>query len=713
MSVQRFVGPNSRDAMRQVREALGDDALILANRPTEGGIEILAMADNAVAALDTPVPARSPAPPTDAAPWQAMSERLLREMQEMRELLDRRAPPKQSATPSVRERLMAQLLAVGFSREIATEVLDGLPARLEGNAKIGGEATQAWLGERLAARLATLESEAALLDRPGIVALVGPTGVGKTTTTAKLAARFVMRHGAASGALVTTDSFRIGAHEQLRIYARLLDVPMFALEADAPLDTLSERLQSATWVMVDTVGTSQRDQRVITQMAALKQTPVPVRLVLVLNAASQPDILEEVIERYRQAARAAGATLDDCIITKQDEAGRLGPLLDVVMRHDLRLLFGAHGQQVPEDLALIDSSALVAQALATARPDAPVHVPAASPSRDILGQGRRVASLLERLRHRVTGFSQLEQLAALSGLPRSVQAARLETLLATLPVAEVLGICWSPRRRERGMDWALPDLGVDAEGRWTALAWPQHRQPAGWAARLEAQTTATQAAVHWLPAGLDAEAHAWLEAQLAPWVGAARASQRVVFQGERLTLGQLFAASQLGNALPLRFQGRALEQRSAYAEVTLAGFATPLLAWCLDLFDPESERVQARRYYVTPARLGSEALALLTTPLQAEGVAALTRRAWQLQKKYAEGDIDVELRLLLASGMAAAVMHLDVASDDGASTLRRDLLALVGRRQRRDTALLDALHHAFMTREAIRALSASYAEADE
>jgi len=316
MSVMRFTGTTSREAMRQVRAALGDEALILANRHTEQGVEILAMAETGgaepAAAAPRPVEAPPLAPtPTPVAPeatrdpeatrgreeeaFQAMSARLLAEMQEMRSLL---AVQRAEASPSPRQRLMQWLLEAGFSRAVGEEVLEGLPERL------APDDEAAWLVNRLAARLLVEEDELALLDRGGIVALVGPTGVGKTTTAAKLAARFVMRHGPDAVALVSTDGFRIGAHEQLRIYAELLGVPMHGLELDQPLETLLPALADRRFVIVDTVGMSQRDRRVIDQLARLKGD-APVRPLLVLNAVSQPEALEEVIINYRQAARAA------------------------------------------------------------------------------------------------------------------------------------------------------------------------------------------------------------------------------------------------------------------------------------------------------------------------------------------------------------------------------------------------------------------------
>ena len=455
MSVRRFTGANSRDVMRQVRETLGDDALILANRRTDDGVEIMAMADEAVEPVDAAleVTASTVEPATATDPLQAMSERLLREMQDMRALLTNQQVTSQQAprpaesvqqASDTRARLSQLLTRVGFSAELGDEVLAGLPASLKA---LGPESEQPldWLRQQLTSRLHVLNDEASFFDQTGIVALVGPTGIGKTTTTAKLAARFVMRHGTRPVALVTTDSFRIGAHEQLRIYARLLDTPMYALDAEQPVDDLLGRLHGKQWVMIDTVGMSQRDQRVIDQIAHLQGGSSTVRLVLLLNAASQPETLEEVVLRYRQAARAAGAELDDCIITKQDEAGRLAPVLDIVIRHGMRVLFSSHGQQVPEDMSVALPDALINQALesqAKAAPQPGFTAPASMPrwSRDVLGQGRRLSLLLTRLRQRLAGFATLEAMWDVSALPSELQSAQLTRLLPhALPAP---GVVW-------------------------------------------------------------------------------------------------------------------------------------------------------------------------------------------------------------------------------------------------------------------------------
>ncbi|MFI0473519.1 flagellar biosynthesis protein FlhF [Halomonas sp. HMF6819] len=735
MSVRRFIGANSRDVMRQVRAALGDEALIVANRRTDTGVEILAMAEDA--ALDHAVPtmpqpavepykenpadvdrpyarvaaaleASPPAAPASASqPFEAVSERLLQEMQDMRALLARTHVASAPA-PSTAQTLNTLLARVGFGNELCEEVSAALPDSLSALSP-QDERVLEWLHRQLIARLKVQKSEEAFFDQTGIVALVGPTGVGKTTTTAKLAARFVMRHGTRPVALVTTDSFRIGAHEQLRIYARLLDTPMYALDHEQPIDDLLGRLGGKQWVIIDTVGMSQRDQRVITQIDQLQGGGSKVRLVLVLNAASQPETLEEVVLRYRQAARAAGAELDDCIITKQDEAGRLAPLLDIVMRFGLRVLFCSNGQRVPEDMQLAEPTALVDQALTHAMTDAHTSEPARPAwssealaprwSREVLGQGRRLSLLMASLRERVAGFSLLEASWDIAALPGVLHDQRLAALADRSQEQRALGVVWSPRRAERGMEWSMPDLNLDADGRLCALTLLQHRQSAGWPARIDAQR---QAAVHLLPTLVEGDTLDALEAERLTWVSRVSASQRVYWQGERYAMTALFDEATLGHHVPVRFRGQSLALYSAHAEVTDAAGRT-LLAWSGELRDPETSRRVAKRYWLTPARLGSEALSLLITQLQGEGTIALTKRVWRALKESDGGEVSAELRLLMASGVACVAAHLDSADDEEARVLQQDLLRLLGSpRKRRDSALADALMHLLMTRDAIR-----------
>ncbi|MCH4562992.1 flagellar biosynthesis protein FlhF [Halomonas sp. EGI 63088] len=715
MSVMRFIGASSREAMRQVRAALGDDALILANRRTETGVEILALADQVAEAMAGSAADSRPAPLSEAAPrrpvsppasgaeaFQATSAQLLREMQDMRALLSR-SRAEQAPEAGRREQLAQWLAEAGFGRAIGDELLAGLPQELQ---DAGEERLLAWLGRQLSARLAVLDDEASLLDQGGILALVGPTGVGKTTTTAKLAARYVMRHGPDQVALVTTDSFRIGAHEQLRIYAGLLDIPMHALDAEQPLDELLAQLADKRFVIIDTVGMSQRDRRIIEQVARLQGGPVAVRLVLLLNAASQPETLEEVITNYRQAARAAGASLDDCVISKQDEAGRTGPLLDALMRHGLRLLFVAHGQRVPEDLAVADAAALVCQALATRRA-APAPEPASTGgARELLGQGRRLSAVLAGLRRHITGFAALEAAWALSALPTSLQGERLDALFEAADM-RADGMLWTPRARVRGGDWSPPDLPLDAAGDWSALPLPQHRQPAGQAARLDWAERTHGAAVHLLPTPPDDEARAWLAARDGVWVAQARATQRVAHAGERHALGTL-ADLAAPLAEPIR-RLKGCETRIRLARLSLSDETTtaPLRAWFADLEERESGRRLGRRCWLAPEWLGDEAVEWLLGQLDAEALPRLTRRAHRrLEDAYPA--LTPALRLSIAAGLAAVAGQLERSEAEWAMDLRAELLGLLGGRRRRSAeTLLEALLYLGVARDAIRQLGAA------
>ncbi|TFH86708.1 flagellar biosynthesis protein FlhF [Billgrantia azerbaijanica] len=737
MSVLRFTGVNSREAMRQVREALGDEALILANRPTDSGVEILAMAESAApdepagavhhappAAADRPLvpPPVADAPARPARDFEAMSAKLLEEMRDMRALLARE---QESRTPTggLAEQITQRLLEAGFGAALADEIAAGLPEELA-SAAVLDERALAWLKRQLLSRLEAPGDEAALLERTGVVALIGPTGVGKTTTTAKLAARYVMRHGTRPVALVTTDSFRIGAHEQLRIYARLLDVPMYALTADQPVSDLLGRMQGKSWVIIDTVGMSQRDQRVIEQVAHLRGDTSPVRLVLLLNAASQPDTLEEVVLRYRQAAQAAGAELTDCVITKQDEAGRLAPVLDIIMRHGLRLLFVSHGQRVPEDMALADPAALIDEALErrqqAPQPSAAAARETAARSPTLLGQGRRLAATLQVLRQRLDGFAELERVWDLLGLPASVQQQRLETLLARYPShGRALGMLWSERRRVKGEPWPMPDVALDADGRWLALPLLQHRQVAGQGPRLAAAEERLGTSVH-LMAGLpDDEAREWLERRALSWVSQVRGSQRVAHGGERAPLKALAGLAEALEGVACRFRGVPARLSLSTLPVVVPPKAArraeeglAVQAWFSEVQDAESGRVLARRYWVTPARLGREPVPLLLYQLQGDGLVQLARRAWQQLDPGELGELRHDVRLLMASGLATVAAHLDLAGDEEAMDLRAELLGLAGgRRRRRDMALLEALVQLFLVREAIRHLGLGEREA--
>jgi len=238
------------------------------------------------------------------------------------------------------------LLGCGFSAQLVRLLLARMPVVAD------AEQGLAWVKATFERNLPVLDNEDALMEQGGVFALMGPTGVGKTTTTAKLAARAVMRHGADRVALLTTDSYRIGAHEQLRIYGRILGVAVHAVKDAADLSLVLSELRNKHMVLIDTIGMSQRDRAVSEQVSMLCGSHLPVKRLLLLNATSHGDTLNEVVRAYgtRDASNGAASGLSGCIITKVDESHGIGAALDTVMRHRLPVHYVSNGQKVPEDL---------------------------------------------------------------------------------------------------------------------------------------------------------------------------------------------------------------------------------------------------------------------------------------------------------------------------------------------------------------------------
>ncbi|WP_206950716.1 flagellar biosynthesis protein FlhF [Trinickia acidisoli] len=255
------------------------------------------------------------------------------------------------------------LFSAGFSAQLVRMVVDHMPA-VE-NLDAGMD----WVNQVLASNLPVLENEDALMERGGVFALMGPTGVGKTTTTAKLAARCVMRFGASKVALLTTDSYRIGGHEQLRIFGKILGVSVHAVKDVADLQLALTELRNKHIVLIDTIGMSQRDRTVSDQIAMLCGAGLPVQRLLLLNATSHGDTLNEVVQAYRSAP--GQPELAGCILTKLDEATNLGGVLDTVIRYKLPVHYISTGQKVPENLYVATKKFLIKSAFCIPRDGSP------------------------------------------------------------------------------------------------------------------------------------------------------------------------------------------------------------------------------------------------------------------------------------------------------------------------------------------------------
>ena len=254
-----------------------------------------------------------------------------------------------------RAELLRRLTAMGLQADHAHYV-----AKHAGGTE---DIEQAWRDslEMIAGDLPVVEED--ILAQGGVVALVGPTGVGKTTTIAKLAARYALQEGQRSVALISTDSYRIGAYEQLLTYGRILGAPVQVAGDAKELEFALQNLADKRLVLIDTAGMSQRDMGLSEQLAALKSTGLPIRIYLVMSATSQTPVLDEAVTQFRRVP------LQGCVLTKVDEAASLGGALSVITRHRLPLAFVGDGQRVPEDLHPARAQNLVARAQSLIRSD--------------------------------------------------------------------------------------------------------------------------------------------------------------------------------------------------------------------------------------------------------------------------------------------------------------------------------------------------------
>jgi flagellar biosynthesis protein FlhF len=196
-----------------------------------------------------------------------------------------------------------------------------------------------------------------LLNAAGVLALVGPTGVGKTTTIAKLAAKFCLRHGNRHLALISADSYRIGAQEQLQNYGQILDVPVRSVATAEELSSALHAFSDKRLVLIDTAGMGQRDLKLTERLGLLKQGNHPVKALLTLSATTQRSALSHAIRSFG-AISPIGA-----ILTKMDEAASLGGVISALLESRLPLAFTTDGQRVPEDIQVARSEILIRQAV--------------------------------------------------------------------------------------------------------------------------------------------------------------------------------------------------------------------------------------------------------------------------------------------------------------------------------------------------------------
>jgi flagellar biosynthesis protein FlhF len=293
----------------------------------------------------TPAPAARPIPAPSpvrmAAPRPDIGYSLMqREMQEMRRLLETGMAGMTWSDKRLREPLKARVLEVLTAMDISPDVAMSIAQQTPQRTSLDDPSNIPLA--LLVKHLPMVVDMANVVG--GITALVGPTGAGKTTTIAKLAARWSLQHGPKDVALISTDAYRIGAREQLLTYARILDVPMHTANSGKELARVLERLSDKRLILIDTAGMGPRDVRLTEQLAALKLGAAKAKVLLALPAQAEGQALDDIVRAYARVNPAA------CIITKVDEAASLGGVLSAVIRHKLKIAYVCDGQRVPEDL---------------------------------------------------------------------------------------------------------------------------------------------------------------------------------------------------------------------------------------------------------------------------------------------------------------------------------------------------------------------------
>lgn len=373
MNMRRYVGKDMAECLRQIRDAQGPDAVILSTRKVEGGVEVVAAMDfdlqpadlAPAAAADTAASAALAELAVQAAPGGARAapgmtggstEDMQSELRSLRRLLEgqlatlawndltRRAP--------VQAEVLTELTQMGLANDIAASIIADLPARLD--LQRAQHRARAVLAQKIPV------AADRWLTGGGRVAFVGPTGVGKSTAIAKLAARWVLERGPQGLALVSTDGVRFGAQEQIHNLGRLLGVPAHAVEHRRELEQLLADLADVPLVLIDTAGTSQRDLRLGAKLEAIAGSHPALEMALVLAASAQAGAAEESLARF------ASVPLSCCLLTKLDEAASLGGVLSALIHARLPLTWVSEGQRIPEDLVPARAHQLVVRAVTLA-----------------------------------------------------------------------------------------------------------------------------------------------------------------------------------------------------------------------------------------------------------------------------------------------------------------------------------------------------------
>ncbi|QLZ68706.1 flagellar biosynthesis protein FlhF [Legionella sp. PC1000] len=347
MKLKRFVATDTRSAMKQIKEILGADAVILSSHHIDGGVEVVAAIDFDETIL-SPSAAAACAEPTSQAnklQMQTPLDDMRQEIQTLRGMLEAQLRGNVGVHEPLHTILLQKLLYLGVSH--TTAATWACSVRSDLNQQKGWEAVLNHIADKLTI------CDTRRIEEGGVYAFVGPTGVGKTTTLAKIAARFTLRFGADKLGLVTMDTYRIAAQEQLMMYGKILGVKVCVAQDEVSLARVLRQLNDKKLILIDTAGMNPADERVVKQMHVLGTYLLSISNVLVLPATSHYQVLIDAIKRYE------ATQIDQCILTKLDESLAVGGALSALIESGLGVSYLTHGQRVPEDIKMATRHQLI------------------------------------------------------------------------------------------------------------------------------------------------------------------------------------------------------------------------------------------------------------------------------------------------------------------------------------------------------------------
>lgn len=348
MKLKRFVAADTRSAMQQIKATFGPDAVILSSHHGEEGVEIVAAIDFDESIITAQAAATIAEPPSrvDKFVKQTPLDDMRQEIQTLRGMLEAQLRGNVGGQDPLHTVMLQKLLYLGVGPATAS-------AWVSRAVNSGVNQQRAWqsilslVSEQLPIR------DSRRIEEGGVYAFVGPTGVGKTTTLAKIAARFSLRFGADKLGLVTMDTYRIAAQEQLVLYGKILGVNVCIAQDEVALSRVLRQLNDKKLILIDTAGMNPNDERVIQQLRILGTYLQSISKVLVIPATSHYQVLTDAIRRYQ------ANSIDQCIITKLDESLAIGGALSAVIEAGLGVSYLTHGQRVPEDIKMASRHQLV------------------------------------------------------------------------------------------------------------------------------------------------------------------------------------------------------------------------------------------------------------------------------------------------------------------------------------------------------------------